>query len=252
MSKFGITIGLILSAILHAWLFRYGINPNQTANAQPLDNLDPAIATVDIAKLAEPEQLPKPQIFEDDQLKLKPEEKQTPLPVEVPELANSGKKQTTTTDTSGDFAGTSDGIAEPVVRINWGRIDNAVSVLNTSGMKLVIYESTGSVKKQVVIDRVVAAIKPLHLDSTISYSDNLRIVDNVPAFAAIRNSLKISPSDRLAVLIPVDVERVIESAKIAEVSKRSLSLTDVKVLGGRFILADGKLNFIIEKVLLRS
>ena len=84
------------------------------------------------------------------------------------------------------------------------------------------------------------------------HGNSLRIVDNVPAFAAIKNSLKIPSSDHLAVLVPVNIERIIESAKITEVSRRSLSLRDVKVLGGRFNVADGKVIFIIEKVLLRS
>ncbi|MCF7955985.1 MAG: hypothetical protein K9M75_09310, partial [Phycisphaerae bacterium] len=73
-----------------------------------------------------------------------------------------------------------------------------------------------------------------------------------PAFAPIKTSLKMPPGSPLAVLVPLNVVGTIESAKVAQVSRRSLSLRDVKVLGGRFNVADGKVIFIIEKVLLRS
>jgi hypothetical protein len=256
MSKFGITIGLILSAILHAWLFRYGIKPAQSASPQHPETPISAVAAVEIAKLTQSEELPKPQHVPEVAVKQpeqKPIEKQTPPPpVEIPQLVESGKKQTTDQDNPGDFAGSAEGPADPVVRINWGSLTNAVSILDTSGMKLVIYESGGSVKKQVVIDGASVSIKPLQIDQTTRYSDSLRIVDKVPAFAAIKNSLKIPSADHLAVLVPVSVERIIESAKITEISKRSLSLRDVKVLGGRFNVTGGKVIFIIEKVLLRS
>lgn len=265
MSKFGLTIGLIFSAVLHAWLFRYGINPAKESAANRVDPPNPSVAAVEIAKLTNPEELPKPQETpkvavkqpepkpeEKKPVEKKPVEKKTPPSVEIPQLAESGKKQTANQNAAGDFAGNTQGPADPVVRINWGTLSNAVSVLKTSGMKLVIYESSGSVQKQVVINGASAIVKPLHLDQTVRYSDSLRIVDKVPAFAAVKDSLKIPSIDHLAVLVPVNVERIIESAKISEISKRSLSLTDVKVLGGRFNIADGKVIFIIEKVLLRS
>ena len=259
MSKFGIIIGLIFSVILHAWLFRYGINPNALIAAEYNNTETPAVAAVDIAKLAKPQQQPKPEEVAVKEPQPKPElvakqpEKQTPsTPVEIPELVETANKQIAAQDRPGDFAGQTDGIAEPVVRINWGSLNNAVSILNTSGMKLVIYESGGSVKRQVVIGGTSVSVKPLHIEPTIRYCDSLRIVDNVPAFAAIKTSLKMLVGSRLAVLVPVDVERIIESAKIAEVSRRSLSLRDVKVLGGKFNVAGGKVVFIIEKVLLRS
>lgn len=255
MSKFGIIIGLIFSVILHAWLFRYGISPVEAITAEQPDTINSAVASVDIAKLAKPQEPPKPAevAVKEPQPVAKQPQNQTPqTPVEIPELVETANKQLASQDTPGDFAGQTDGIVEPVVRINWGSLNNAVSILNTSGMKLVIYESGGSVKRQVVIDGTTVSVKPLHIEPTIRYCDSLRIVDNVPAFAAIKTSLKIPSGNRLAVLVPVDVERIIESAKIAEVSRRSLSLRDVKVLGGKFNVAGGKVIFIIEKVLLRS
>jgi len=266
MSKFGLTLGLIISVILHAWLFRYGLSPASADNTDQPDTSDIPVAAVDIAKIAEP---PEPAKVEEVAVKETPVEPIKPIePVEevepvkkqpeppkvaqIPELVESGKKQITAQDQPGDFTGETDGVSDPVVRINWGNLKNAVAILETSGMKLVIYESGGSVKRQVNIEGSRVSIKPLRIEPTIKYSDSLRIVDKVPAFAPITRSLKISASDHLAVLVPVSVERIIESAKIAEVSRRSLSLRDVKVIGGKFNVTDGKVIFIIEKVLLRS
>ncbi|MBW8016270.1 MAG: hypothetical protein FVQ82_08795 [Planctomycetes bacterium] len=253
MSKFGLIIGLVFSAILHAWLFRYGISPVNAVETQQPDAAAPAVAAVDIARIAESQDPPQPRETAIKPPAVKPVEKQTlPPTAEIPELVETGKKQITAQESPGDFAGETDGIADPVVRINWGSLSNAVSILKTSGMKLVIYESSGSVKKQVVIEGVSVSVKPLQIEPAVRYCDSLRIVDNVPAFAAIRTAVKISSADHLAILVPVNIERIIESAKIAEISRRSLSLRDVKVLGGRFNVAGGKVIFIIEKVLLRS
>ena len=59
MSKFGLTIGMIISIILHAWLFRYGLSPVSADNTDNPDTPDVAIAAVDIAKLTEPPAPPK-------------------------------------------------------------------------------------------------------------------------------------------------------------------------------------------------
>jgi hypothetical protein len=255
MSKFGLIIGLIFSVVLHAWLFRYGVSAVDTLSVNELEQTEVATAMVDVAKIAkshDSQNVEEVAVNEPEPVVEKVESQPERTVAQLPELVESGKRQVSNQDQSGDFAGHTDGVSDPVVRINWGDLKSAVSILDSSGMKLVIYESGGSVKKQVVIDGSTASIKPLHIDQTISYSDSLRIVDNVPAFAAIINSLKIPSADHLAVLVPVNVERIIESAKITEVSRRSLSLRDVKILGGRFNVADGKVIFIIEKVLLRS
>lgn len=259
MSKFGLIIGLVFSVVLHAWLFRYGISASDSLVVERPSQKDIAVAaTVDVAKLAKKQEAPIPQpppelAKNEPKEPVKQVEKQpAPKVAQLPELTESRPKHKTLQEQPGDFAGAANGIIDPIIRINWGDLTNAVSILNASGMKLVIYESDGSVKRQVVIDGTNVSITPLVSSTSVSYSDSLRIVDKVPAFAAIAAALKLGSADHLAVLVPVDVEREIESAKMMEVSRRSLSLRDVKVLGGRFNVTGGKVVFIIEKVLLRS
>jgi hypothetical protein len=258
MSKFGLIIGLVFSVVLHAWLFRYGISNVDSPAMERSEKLDSVPATVEVAKVAKKQNAPSPQ-KQPEEVKLEPKavaqkiEKQPARKVsQLPDLTQSRAKQKTHQEKTGDFAGATNGVVDPVVRINWGNLTNAVTILDASGMKLVIYESDGSVKRQVVTNGSDVSIEAIESIPSVRYSDSLRIVDKVPAFAAIRDSLKLSPSEHLAILVPVDVEREIESAKMTEVSRRSLSLRDVKVLGGRFNVAGGKVVFIIEKVLLRS
>jgi hypothetical protein len=258
MSKFGLIIGLVFSVVLHAWLFRYGVSPVDVPAVERSSQADSMPATVDVATIAK-KQAVQPKQDKPELAKTEPKEEvkqveKQPAPKvsQIPELTETRPKQKTNQEQSGDFAGSANGVVDPVVRINWGDLTNAVSILNTSGMKLVIYESDGSVKRQVITNGSEVSTKSLDSTPTIRYSDSLRIVDRVPAFAAIKTALKLGGSEHLAVLVPVLVEREIESAKMTEVSRRSLSLRDVKVLGGRFNVTEGKVIFIIEKVLLRS
>jgi len=84
------------------------------------------------------------------------------------------------------------------------------------------------------------------------FSNRLRIVDEVPAFDAVRRAVQIKPNERLAVLVPTEVERKLESAQLHAASKRGLSMKRVRYFAGRFRLRNGDLGFEITGVQRRS
>ena len=248
MSKFGLILGLAFSFLLHGWLLLRPITP------VVLENGPVEIAVVDVVKV--PKKGKQLEVKEVVRKTAKPvekiETKTPPVTATIPKLVDSGKSKMAKEHAKGDFAGTSDGVYEPVVRIDWGDMDRAVVLLKSSGMRLVVYEPDGSVTKEVVLGDDVFTLAALQIKPSQRYSDNLRIVDQVPAFAPVRKSLRLPSSKRLAVLVPVNIERMVESAKISEASRRGLFMKDIKILGGRFDLAGDRVSFVIDKIQLRS
>jgi hypothetical protein len=249
MSKLGLILGLTVSILLHGWLL---LRPVTSAKAKEMPT---KVAMVDVAKLPAPKE--KAVVKQQQQkLQQKPVEKKQvkvePPKVEAPKLVASNKQRVAKEQPKGDFAGNSNGNEEPLVRINWGDVHSAMALLKSSGMRLVVYESDGSVTQEVLPGSERFTLTTLAVKPSERYSDNIRIVDKVPAFAGIRTSLMLSSSRRLAVLVPVEIERMVETAKISEASRRGLSMKDIKVLGGRFDLAGGEVRFVIDKIQLRS
>ena len=249
MSKMGLILGLVVTVLVHGWLLLGPVASAVTAE------MPKEVAMVDVMKMPQPKEQPVAKQKPKKQQEKPVEKKQVkvePPKVTAPKLVESNKSRVAKEQPKGDFAGKSDGIVDPVVRINWPDTDSAIALLKSSGMKLVIYEQDGSVTNQVLFEDGSFSIATLQIKPSESYSDNLRIVDRVPAFAAIKKSLMLSATRRLAVLVPVDIEQMVESAKISEASRRGLSMKDIKVLGGRFDLASGRVRFVIDKIQLRS
>ena len=254
MSRAGLITGLILSAVFHLWLFRYLPSDVSAANIDP-DRY--AIPTVDVVEIEESQEYVTEQqrANEPSAADLQPEQEYSQRPVEATqtvELAESNKKLFSHSDEQGDFAGSAEGIERPILRINWGSTAQAIATLRACDMRLVILEPDGSISRELMpVSASLWQVRPLAVQAGLRYSDAIRLVNNVPAFTSARVYTKTGSGQSLAVLMPVDLEKMIETKKITYIYQRGLEMRDVSTFGGYFSIHNGNVDFVIDKIQLR-
>jgi len=153
---------------------------------------------------------------------------------------------------SGSLAAEPDEVSvEPALRIDWGSTFEAVRVMSAGGMRLVVIGGGGgaSIRGEVVRQGGGWAVRGLSDGEATGYSNRLRIVDGVPAFEAA-GSVKRA-GERLAVLVPPGVERMLTGARRSAVSSRGVSSGEVRAVAGRFVMRSGGVGFEVSDVLLR-
>ncbi len=84
--------------------------------------------------------------------------------------------------------------------------------------------------------------------AALLFSNNLRIVDGVPAFEQIGHEVGLRWPERLAVLVPRSVERLLQSAQLEAAFRKGLTMERIRSFGGRFTISDGALGFEITRV----
>ena len=247
MSRTGLIAGLIISGVFHLWLFRY-LPMNAFA-----DDVDPAqnkITTVDVVKVSKPQEKTTEQHPEPGKQSPPASEYEEPTP--LIELVESNKESLSKSVEEGSFAGSANGIERPILRVNWGSSTQAVATLRASGMKLVILGPGGIIGNELVpVSSDLWEVKPLAIEAGQRYSDSLRVVDNVPAFSSARIYIKPGSGQSLAVLMPVGMEKIIETARITHAYQQGLGMQDIATFGGCFFVNNGKVDFMIKKLQLR-
>ncbi len=247
MSRIGLIAGLIISAVFHLWLFRY-LPTNVSA-----ENADPSkyeIATVDVVEMEKPQEQTTEQQPEPDTQS--PPESEYKEPTQPIELAESNRELLSNSTEEGSFAGSADGIERPILRINWGSTTQAVATLRASGMRLIILGPGGTIGNELVTSSAdLWQVKPLVVEAGQRYSDSLRVVDKVPAFTDAMEYINLGIGQSLAVLMPVEVEKIIETAKITYAYQHGLRMQDIATFGGYFSLNNNKVGFVVEKIQLR-
>lgn len=247
MSRIGLIVGLIISAAFHLWLFRY-LPTN--VSAENIDLRKSEIATVDVVQVEEPQQRTAEQQLEPE-IQSPPESKHEGSTQPI-ELIESNKELLSNSSEEGDFAGSKDGIERPILRINWGSPIQAVAVLRASGMRLVILGPGGTIGNELVPGSTdLWYVKPLAVEAGQRYSDSLRVVDKVPAFTSAKTFIRPGSGQSLAVLMPIDMEKMIETAKIAYAYQQGLRMQNIATLGGYFSLNNSDVDFMIKKIQLR-
>jgi outer membrane biosynthesis protein TonB len=157
----------------------------------------------------------------------------------------------------GDLGGEPEGRLTPELRIDWGSESDALAALEAGQMMLVILEgppSAASIAGQAVLDEGGwhrAPYRPA-LVAGPRYSNRLRIVDEVPAFAAARVALGVGRLQRLAVLVPLPVERLLQSALTRAAFDGGITTEGIRSLGGRFTVDQGELGFVTTHVRFRA
>lgn len=254
MSRTGLIAGLIISAVLHLWLFRY---LPSNALAKTVNPAKHNIATVDVVRIEESQQqvAQQQEVNEPSVVSRQPEQEynQQPVePIQTVELEESNKKLLSQSDKQGDFAGSTNGIERPILRINWGSAAQATVTLRACALKLVILEPDGSIGHELVPGSAGSwQATRLIVEAGLRYSDSIRLVGNVPAFASARAYTKSGSGQSLAVLMPVNIEKMIEAAKLTYAYQQGLRMRDIATFGGYFSTNTGNVDFVIEKIQLR-
>ena len=251
MSRIGLLLGLILSLVLHAALLGFtGQEPVSTATLAP--------PTVEVVALPAPEPqptkaplkpTPQPTTRPDPKPQAKPKPAATPA---APRLTEVAKQTRSSVKQRGDFAGSSQGEHQPRLRIDWGNPAQARQTLSAGGMKLVVFQPGEGFKREVVYAGGAWRSQNPQLSASNRYTNRLRIVDGVPAFAAAKRAAQLRGGERLAVLLPEALEHELRTQQLAAASKRGLTESQIAAYGGRFVPAGSGLRLQITHVQPRS
>ncbi len=238
MSRGTFIVGLVVSVAVHAWLMWIPAGP---VAVPPPTMIVPVVET----ELAEPSvPLPEPVA------EAPPPEPEPPAAEPLPDLARVAEAPPTHAPDPGDVAGTSTANGPPELRIDWGSGDHALDTLDAGDMILVVLDREGDrivIGQKVVYDAGVWRRSPYEPGVT-RYSNRLRIVDEVPAFEAANAAVRLRGEERLAVLLPLRVERTLASAQMEAAYNSGLVMNEIDNFAGRFTLRDGALAFDITHI----
>jgi hypothetical protein len=134
---------------------------------------------------------------------------------------------------------------DPVARIAWGDADAAMRTMSIGRMALVIVDNDLKVVSSIdgSTGEWVRAGLPAQMST---FSNRVRVVDHVSAFAAFARFCQ--PNEHLAVLVPIGLERRIESAMDRAARSEGLSRRQVAACYGRLEPRHGALDFAIDRV----
>ena len=238
MSRGVLIFGFLLSLAIHAWLLML---PARGAAKVPTVVI-PVVET----ELARVELPPEPWVERPE-----PEPEPEPEPAPRPPMKKVAETDKSDSDTPGDLAGDPEGRRSPSLRINWGTPEQALASLEAGEMIIVILgggEPGPPITQQVSRDDGAWRRRPYRPAGATMYSNRLRIVDHVPAFEEVRRAIELRADERLAVLVPMRVERVLESAQTEAAIRHNVSIEQVENFAGRFSLNGGTLAFDVTHV----
>jgi len=263
MSKGALLVGFVISIVAHVCL----LYPGPTAARPKEKSPSQTIAAVDVVKITRakpPEPKPKMKSMTQEKEPLSPPK----TPQSVPESIKDGQsmpeangqpirqpdpveRYSAHSDT-GSFAGSRDGEHQAALRIDWGSSTEAMQVIRTAGMRLVLLDAGRNIVAELVQDNRGQWVRRSGLGpAPVPYSTSLRIVDQVPAFRTVGGELSLG-QERLAVMVPMDMERAIETAKIKAATQRGLSPSEIEVFGGVFAVSGGSVSFTIDRLVERT
>jgi hypothetical protein len=251
MSRSTFIVGLIISVALHVWLMRIPAGPV----ALPLPTMIVPVVETELAQLDEPDPSipePAPDPIPEPVAKQPPApEPEPPVEEPLPELTRVAEAPPTQTPEPGDFAGATNAKGPPELRIDWGTGDQALDTLDAGNMILVVLDREGGnvvIGQKVVYDAGVWRRRPYQPVGATQYSNRLRIVDQVPAFGGANAAVNLRGEERLAVLLPMRVERTLASAQMEAAYNNGLVMNEIDNFAGRFTLRDGALAFDITHI----
>jgi hypothetical protein len=244
LSRVALVFGLLISVAVHVWLLR------MPKHAELL--LPPPVIPIVETELAMNQPAPEPETVVEPEPKPEPEPAPEPEPEPLPPpMEKVAEAPHTETEAPGDYAGKTDGAREPELRINWGTADEARSALEAGDMVIVVLETGPDgpvIAQQVGLDEGTWRRRPYQPHGATVYSNRLRIVDEVPAFDVVCDAVGLGLHERLAVLVPMRVERVLQSAQMAAAYRTGLAMGQIDSFAGRFTLDEGRLDFNVTHV----
>lgn len=253
MSRGLLFLGLIVSIAAHVWLL---VQPRPGAGRLPLPPVVIPIIETQLARLdrSQPQPEPQPQAAPEPEPEPEPDPpapETQPQPQPQPALQKVADAPRSEMGEPGDLAGADDGRDAPVLRIDWGTVEQALATLRAGGMIIVVLDTRGGqpvIVQQVADEDGTWRRRSYAPPAGTTYSNRLRIVDRVPGFARVTEAVSLQPHERLAVLVPMQVERVLDSAQMEAAFGRGLVMNDIDNFAGRFTLRGGTLAFDITHV----
>ena len=274
MSRGALVVGLVVSLGAHAWVLLSGpdltlrthmeatevvgvveLPPERPEVDQDVPEPAPPLPALDPPSVAQSEPEP-PGPAPSDSIQDPPE---TPKERELPQAPNAGLREMAKVPSSpvrepGDLRGVEDAPKSPALRIDWGLRAQALSVLDAGDMQLAVLNSDAS--RPVITHQIQRRgdtwRRSPYRPSQSLYSNRLRVVDDVPAFQAVRQGAGLIPRERLVVLVPTKVERMLESAQLAAAFSRGLPMDQIRDFGGCFTVEGQNLAFKITHVRARE
>ena len=154
----------------------------------------------------------------------------------------------------GDFSGASEGKVEPVLRIDWGDLRTALTIIKNGGMRLVVYEGMSSpIDAEYILHEGQWVKQRLRVGRRERFSNRLRIVHDVPAFASVIGDKDWKEGDQLAVMLPRQVEQLLLKAQMIAASSKGLTMSGVHSFAGKFyVVDDNRLNFEVTAIHVRT
>lgn len=267
MSRGALVLGLVISVVAHLWLlgWRWADGPvvSQKLPDEVVEIVPVKVEDLQPQKEEEPEPVagPEPEPAKEEPKPEPPAQKQVeepkPKPALLP-LVKEVKPQPVRSEKTGTFAGRNDVKKEaprPELRIDWGDTAQAMSIIRAGQMKLIVLNETqgpAPTRKQVVSASGSWSVGDFVTKPGQTYSNRLRIVHDVPAFAPVVNELRLRDGQMLAVMVPAGVETMLQSAQLTATFERGLSMEQVRYFGGRFAMAGNGLRFAITRVQTRE
>jgi len=251
MSRNTFIVGLVISVALHVWLMRIPAGPvalPQTTIVVPIVETELARLDKTEPSIPEPAVDPKPEPIAQEPT---PPEPEPPVEEPLPELTKVAEAPPTQSPDPGDFAGATKAKGPPELRIDWGTGDQALDTLDAGDMILVVLDREGDtvvIGQKVVYDAGVWRRRPYQPYGATRYSNRLRIVDGVPAFGGANAAVNLRGDERLAVLLPMRVERTLASAQMEAAYNNGLVMNEIDNFAGRFTMRDGALAFDITHI----
>ncbi len=225
MSRGAFILGLVVSLVVHVWLL-WG------PTAFPIAQAVPASAEVEVVPLARPSE-PAPA----------PVQAEPPPPASPPVDLEARHRPAPAPEPDGDLAGQREGESHPPIRIDWGSPADGRRVMEAGGMKLVVLGADQRIRNELVFRDGRWQAVPLGLEPEERYSNRLRVVERVPAFAGVEHD-----GGGLAVLMPARLDRQIDQAARQALAARGLASGQVQAIGGRFCLEVDGLVFRVTHV----
>jgi len=255
MSRTVLIIGLFVAALVH-WMFLLPRSQNQAAT-ELLES-----AKVTMREIAQ-EMLPssRDQTAEDPPIQTEP----TPEPVKpaasppmaqppeaveqsasepAPNLSRTAESRHAQLDRRGDFSGDPNGKRRPVLRIDWGEPDQAMSIVKAGEMRLVMLTSTGGIAGEIRPDNHGWLRIDTRNPDLSGYSNRVRIVGSTMAFAEASSLCR--NGERLAVLLPLSLEHKLRTQQVRVATDAGIESSGILAFYGRFRIDGGEIAFDIS------
>ncbi|MBM4361317.1 MAG: hypothetical protein FJ104_01460 [Deltaproteobacteria bacterium] len=150
----------------------------------------------------------------------------------------------------GDYAASREGIIAPALRIEWGDRGEALQVLRTAVLPLVLVGRDGVVREQLDLD-ADGRWKRAPFRSGAGLSARVRVVHGTPAFRDATTAA--AGGEQVAVMLTISLERRIDESIRRAAAQHGLPYEVLAAASGRLFVGEGsKVEFEVSRLERRS